>query len=374
MHPLVTTTAAMAALLLASAQAGAPHAAAAAISAQAGADSLTLPPPKAGRTRPLVVVVAENRGAETTDFIIPYGVLKDSGVADVRALSTGPGAVRLMMSLTIAADQTLAQFDAAEPAGADVVIVPAQIDPKDQILTAWVAEQARQGAVVMSVCEGARVLADAGLFKGRRATSHWHSLEGLAKAYPETAWVRDRRFVQDGPVISTTGVSASIPASLALVEAIGGRSAAQATAGRLGVSDWSADHRTSDYGLTSGDYAGAVGAMAAVWSHETVEAPLADGVDEIALALKADTWGRSFRTKVVTTAADGRPIRSKHGLVILPGDRPHPGRQGLGVTAAPPAPQLDLALDEVTRRYGARAGRLARLGLEYDGPGFSKSR
>jgi len=58
----------------------------------------------------------------------------------------------------------------------------------------------------------------------------WSAMEGLAKAYPDTTWVRDQRYVQDGQVISTTGVTASIPMSLALVEAIGGDAVAQATA------------------------------------------------------------------------------------------------------------------------------------------------
>ncbi len=48
------------------------------------------PAPKAGRVRPLVVVLADNGGTETTDFIMPYGILKDSGAADVVTVSTGP--------------------------------------------------------------------------------------------------------------------------------------------------------------------------------------------------------------------------------------------------------------------------------------------
>nr|QQZ51993.1 DJ-1/PfpI family protein [Phenylobacterium glaciei] len=87
------------------------------------------------------------------------------------------------------------------------------------------ARPGRQGATIVSICEGARVLANAGLLHDRRATTHWSALKGLTKAYPDTTWVRDRRYVQDGAVISTTGVSASIPASLALVEAIAGRAA-----------------------------------------------------------------------------------------------------------------------------------------------------
>jgi putative intracellular protease/amidase len=368
---LLLVTAGAAAVLLSLSQAAAPFAAPApalAARAQPG-DLLVLPPPKAGRARPLVVVVGENGGAETTDFVIPYGVLKDSGVAEVRSLSTGAGPVQLVMALKVAADQTLAQFDAAEPAGADVVIVPAQKDPNDPVLGAWLKAQAAKGATIVSVCEGARVLTHAGLLDGRRATTHWHAIGELEKKFPKTTWVRDRRYVQDGPFISTTGVSASIPVSLALVEAIGGREAALATARRMGADGWSAAHRSADFGLSAGDYLTAGGAMAAVWRHETLEAPLADGIDEVGLALRADAWSRTFRAKVVTTSAATGPVRSRHGLAILPDAAPKPGGHSVPGASGPALRQLDVALGDIGRRYGASSARLVRMTMEYPAGG-----
>jgi putative intracellular protease/amidase len=328
-------------------------------------DALSVPSPKSGRSRPLIVVVGENAGAETTDFVIPYGVLKDSGVADVLSLSTGAGPVQLLRALRITADQTIAEFDAAEPRGADIVIVPAQAAPKDPALTAWVRSQAAKGAVLVSVCEGARVLAKAGLLDGKRATTHWSALQELDKAYPRTTWVRDRRYVQDGAVISTTGVTASLPMSLALVEAIGGHAVAEATAERLGAKGWTAAHRTADFQLGRGDFLRAVGAYLAFWTHESIELPLTDGIDEVALALRSDTWTRSYRARVITTSPSQLTVTSKHGLRIIPDAAPRAGRfvipQGRGSTVA----QLDQAIDGMARRYGPAARRFAVTGLEY---------
>lgn len=326
---------------------------------------LSLPAPKAGRARPLVVVLADNAGSETTDFTIPYGVLKDSGVADVVSVSTRSGVVQLMMALKITADQTLTSFDAANPAGADIVIVPAMMDGKDPAMLAWLRAQYAKGATIVSICEGARVVARTGLLDGHAAASHWSSLKSLAKAYPAVTWVRDRRYVQSGRLISTTGVTASIPVSLALVEAIAGRPAAQAEAERLGVADWSPGHRTADFQVTGGDYATGLGALAAVWDHQRVEAPLTDGMDEIALALRADAWSRTFHGKVVSTATDGRAIRSRHGLLITPDAAPRHGSIVLTLADAPAGPALDTALADIGRRYGPRTRRLAALGLEY---------
>jgi hypothetical protein len=156
--------------------------------------------------------------------------------------------------------------------------------------------------------------------------------------------------------------------ALALVEAIGGREPAQAAADRFGVADWSPEHRTADFALRKGDVSGAVRTAAAVWRHETVEAPVADGVDEVGLALRADAWGRSFRTRVVATHPGRTVVRSRNGLAIVPDGVARPGRYVIPGSAGPAAPQLDTALAEMGRRYGPAAVRLALLGLEYDPP------
>jgi transcriptional regulator GlxA family with amidase domain len=324
---------------------------------------ITLPAPKAGRAKPVVAVVADEDGAETTDFLIPYGVLKESGAATVFALSTTPEPVQLMSVVKIRADQTLAQFDAAQPAGADIVIVPAQMKPKSKALTSWIRKQVDKGAVLVSICEGARVLAGMGLLDGKRATTHFASLAKFDKMYPRTTWVRDQRWIQDGHVITTTGVSASIPASLAIVEGIAGHDVAQATADRIHAGDWSPRHKTSEFAIEKADYALGMSNLASFWKHETVEAPVKEGVDEIALALQTDAWRRSMRAKVVV--AGQAPIRGRYGLTIIP-DAPH---HADAIVLSPPsggsARVLDWALAEMTRRYGSQTARLAWLGLEY---------
>lgn len=324
---------------------------------------IKLPAPKAGRSRPVVAVIGDSAGAETTDYLIPYGVLKESGVADVFGLSTEAGPLQLMASVKIQPDQTTAEFDKAQPAGADIVIVPAQRKDKSPALTSWIRQQVAKGAVVMSICDGAEVLAKMGLLDGKRATVHFATLPKLEKSNPKTTWVRDQRWVQDGSVITTTGVSASIPASLALVEGIAGREAALATATRLQARDWSPRHKTSEFAIEKSDYAVGVGNLGAKWKHDVAEVPLSDGVDEIAVGLLTDAWRRGMLSKVVV-AGQG-PVRSRHGLTIMP-DAPHAeGSIVLTPPAGGSAAVLDWALAEMTRRYGPETARLAWLGMEY---------
>jgi putative intracellular protease/amidase len=310
-------------------------------------------------------VIADNAGSETTDFTIPYGVLKDSGVVDVVSLSTRPGPVQLIPTLKIRTDRTLAEFDASTPRGADIVIVPMMHQDKSPRIIAWVRAQYNKGATVVSICTGAYILARAGLLDGKRATSHWHAIGDLEAKFPNTHWVRDRRYVQDGRVISTTGVTASIPVSLALVEAVAGHAAAARTADRLGVTDWSPAHRSADFSLTFGSAARIAINYLSFLRHETVEAPVANGFDEIGLALASDAWTQSFLVSFATTSSNGRPVRSRHGLVLYPDRTPTETAVKLPAWSGPSLQVLDRALSDIDRRYGVETGNLAALSVEY---------
>lgn len=92
---------------------------------QAETDAMlaSLRPPK--RERPLVAVIGVNDATETTDYLMPTGILRRADVADVTMLATGPGPVQLYPALKVEPDATIAEFDAAHPDGADYVIVPA---------------------------------------------------------------------------------------------------------------------------------------------------------------------------------------------------------------------------------------------------------
>ena len=104
-------------------------------------------------------MIGANDGTETTDYLIPYGVLKRSGVADVIGLSMAPGPMTLMPSLTILPEGTASAFDRLHPDGADYVIVPAMFTRDESVIVDWIRSQAAKGATIVGVCEGARILA-----------------------------------------------------------------------------------------------------------------------------------------------------------------------------------------------------------------------
>src|SRR5215831_14657678 len=90
---------------------------------EADATLAALKPPK--RQRPLIAIVGINQQTETTDYLMPYGILRRAGIADVMLLATEPGPVKLFPVLTVEPDATIAAFDKQHSDGADYVIVPA---------------------------------------------------------------------------------------------------------------------------------------------------------------------------------------------------------------------------------------------------------
>ena len=338
--------------------------------AQAQAAEATIPPlaARAGRARPVVAVVGLNAGTEVTDFVVPYGILAHAGVAEVLALATGPGPITMRPALAVEPHATIAQFDERFADGADLVVVPAVADghTADPVLLNWLRAQAAKGATIASICDGALVVANAGLFKGRRATGHWATQSQREREHPDTRWLTSVRYVADGPVVSSAGVSAAIPTSLALVEALGGTARALQVAQALGAAGWGPAHDSAPFKLGPGHM---LTYAANAWFSRTDEIalPLAEGADEIALALSADAWSRTYRSQARTVAATGGPVRMRHGLRVLP-DRvgtPPPS------TDIPPLRALDLTLNDISQRYGRRTAAFVSLQLEYPWAGVS---
>ncbi|WP_327682199.1 DJ-1/PfpI family protein [Kitasatospora sp. NBC_00458] len=81
----------------------------------------------------------------------------------------------------------------------------------------WVRGLAATASLTTSVCTGALVLARLGLLRGRPATTHWSTLDRLAELEPTADVRRDERFVDDGDLVTSAGISAGIDMALHLV-------------------------------------------------------------------------------------------------------------------------------------------------------------
>ena len=325
-----------------------------------------LKPPK--RVRPLVAIVGINDATETTDYLMPYGILKRADVADVVLLATKPGPVSLFPALQVEPEATIEAFDAQHPEGADYVIVPAMSRDDDPAVMQWLKSQAEKGARVIGVCAGAKVVAAAGLLDGKRATTHWYYLDVLRKNHPAIRYVPDRRIVVDENVATTTGISASMPAMLFLIEAIAGRNKAEAVARDLGVPSWDARHASGAFKFTRPFALTALGNVLAFWRREEHGIALTPGMDEVALALVADAWSRTYRSRALTFAASQDAVATRNGMRVRPDRVATDWRAEERLPAPdsrPPAEALDETLRAIAARYGAGTANLVAMQLEY---------
>jgi putative intracellular protease/amidase len=325
-----------------------------------------LKPPK--RVRPVIAIVGINDGTEITDYLMPYGILRRADVADVVALATQPGPMVLYPALRVEPQATISEFDRQHPEGADYVIVPAMVREDDPAALRWIRSQADKGATIIGVCVGAKVVAATGLLDGRKATTHWYSLDAMLEEHPSIRHVADRRFLVDGRIATTTGISASMPMSLTLIEAIAGRQKAEAVAADLGVADWDARHDSGAFVFTRAFALTAIGNSLAFWRRETLGIKLSQGVDEVSLAFVADAWSRTYRARVVTFAAGADAVESRSGLRIIP-DEVTTDASWLSVPGAPlgrkPAEALDETLNAIAERYRENTADFVAMQLEY---------
>lgn len=328
--------------------------------------------PRPNNRRLVIAVVGSNDGTELTDFLIPRAILAEAAIGEVVTVAPSAAKIRMLAgtSLTLDPDLTIAAFDAAHPRGADYVIVPA-IEPSPAVVT-WLREQAALGATIVGICDGVWTVARTGLLEKHRATGHWASLPELRKNYPGTTWVGDRRYVIDGRLITTTGVSAAIPASLMLIERIAGRAVAERAARRIAVADWDSAHDSQAFSPGRMPYPiPTLMDSLARWRRDTIAVRLGDGVDEVALGLTLDALSR--RASVLTVSDGGLVVTGRQGLRFSV-DR---GRSDqisqvremrLPEASSPPANALDAALTRLASWYGTPAADLVALQMEYPRP------
>ena len=270
--------------------------------------------------------------------------------------------------LTVEPQATVADFDAQHPEGADYVIVPAMSRDDYPVVLSWIKSQAAKGSIIVGVCAGAKVVGNTGLLDGRRATTHWYFLRELRGKHPEIDYVRDRRLVVDRGVATTTGISASMPMSLTLIEAIAGRDRAEAVGRDLGLPQWDARHDSGAFRFTRPFALTAIGNTLAFWNREQLGIELSPGVDEVSLALVADAWSRTYRSRAVTFAGTAGVQQTRNGLRILPQQVAEnwPAERLLpAVGETPPAKALDQALLGIESRYGSPTADFVAMQLEY---------
>lgn len=173
-------------------------------------------------------------GVEVLDFAGPMEVFAYAGYK-VFTVSKTKKPIQSQGILTVVPDYSIA--DAPE---ADILAFfggNSGVAVNDKKVIQWIKKQ-EAIQYHFSVCTGAFLLAEAGLLDGKTATTFHNSLDDLEKNYPEVDVRRDVRFVDNGEIITTAGISAGIDGALHLVAKLQGLNAAKRTAYYMEYDNW----------------------------------------------------------------------------------------------------------------------------------------
>jgi len=177
------------------------------------------------------VAIFIHDGVELLDFSGPGEVFASTAhrqAFEVYTVAASPDPILSQGFVTIKPQYTFANCPPS-----DIIILPGgrtDVPLGDAAVIKWIKDSSPKAEVVMSVCTGAFLLAKAGLLDGREATTHWSAIESLRQEAPKTTVRENRRFVDNGKVVTAAGVSAGIDMALHVVDRLLGREVAAQTA------------------------------------------------------------------------------------------------------------------------------------------------
>ncbi len=171
---------------------------------------------------------------EVMDFAGPFEVfsvtneLQKYEYFDIKVVAKNKTPVIAKNGLSINPDSSISDVKES-----DILIVPGgdgtrQVMEDSEILI-WIQEISQNTELTLSVCSGSLILAKAGLLDGMKATTHHEVFETLASVAPNTQIDREARFVDNGKIITSAGISAGIDMSLHVISRLYGEQTSRAT-------------------------------------------------------------------------------------------------------------------------------------------------
>lgn len=171
---------------------------------------------------------------ELLDFAGPYEVfsttseLNDHKVFKVFTISEDGGAIKSVNGLIVIPDYS---FD--NHPKIDILIIPGGEGTKNEIkkkkVMEWVNKTQGSAEIMATVCSGARIPAVLGLLDGLEATTHQSVIDDVKKLAPNVTIDHTKRFIDNGKIMTSGGISAGIDLSLHIVKKLCGEDTAQKT-------------------------------------------------------------------------------------------------------------------------------------------------
>ncbi|WP_047155450.1 DJ-1/PfpI family protein [Aneurinibacillus tyrosinisolvens] len=273
--------------------------------------------PEYNPNKPTVAVLLGNEATFGSDFMIPYELFSRTGAFNVYAVAPDNEVKTLTGGLDVIPHYSFKEMDQLLGKSPDIIAIPFMTtydEKKFEPIRKWIQKHSK--TTLLSICGGSGNLAATGLLKGKSAASHWLNMAVFQKKYPETNWIRDQRYVQDGNVVSSAGVSSGIDAVLYVISQKVGEPLAEKIAKEMNYPSYHFvknpkmdpfDFEISTYVLNN----------AFQWNKKKAGVLLYNGMEEMALASVFDIYSNTGTTRVLSISNSEQPIVTKHGLNLI---------------------------------------------------------
>jgi transcriptional regulator GlxA family with amidase domain len=183
------------------------------------------------------------KDVEVLDFAGPYEVFSTAARVhqrshpreeipfSVQLIAAESGAIEARGGMRIVPD-----FHYAQCPRIDILILPGGLveeELKRDEFLGWIRSLSQSAGIMAAVCTGAFMLAKAGLLEGLSATTHWEDIDEFSQLFPNVKVIENQRWVEEGRILTSAGISAGIDMSLHIVSRLEGRGLAQRTARQM---------------------------------------------------------------------------------------------------------------------------------------------
>ncbi|WP_240417332.1 DJ-1/PfpI family protein [Paenibacillus periandrae] len=271
--------------------------------------------------KPTVAVILANEVTEVFDFLVPYEMFSMTGSYNVFAAAPDKNIKSLTGGLDVAPHYTFDELDKLTDKGPDIIVIPFMPildEAKYKPVRDWIRKHSGKETTLLSICNGAENLVDTGLLNGKSAATHWGEIGRLEKKYTEVSWKRDQRYVADGNLVSSAGLTSGIDATLYVISQQMGEPIAAKVAKEMNYPSYKfVQHPHMEpftIGLSDIVY---VLNNAFQWSKKKNGVLLYKGADELMLSSAFDTYGASGTTTTITVSSNHEPVVTRHGLNLV---------------------------------------------------------
>ncbi|WP_421890129.1 DJ-1/PfpI family protein [Marinoscillum sp.] len=204
-----------------------------------------LNPADAQQKKTYNVAIVVHEGVELFDFAGPGEVFaaasRSNDVANIKVFTVAPTKDPVVSQTFLSINPNYSIDDAPR---IDILVIPGGrtgVLLNDEKFMAWVKELEPKTDNLLTVCTGAFVPAKLGLLDGLKATTHHGSIASLKSGYPKVTVIEEEKFVDNGHIITSGGVSSGTEGALHMIQRIAGLKAARGVARYMEYDHWSPD-------------------------------------------------------------------------------------------------------------------------------------